>query len=112
VSTLAIVQVTSTAHGAQHAPGGLDPIPGVSSLKSGSITPGYFTGHPLTAVVQFSTPFPDTNYAVTLAVTTDGSKTFAPSVSNKTAAGFSINLNTNNVANLIEVGWHCLPNGS
>lgn len=112
MSGILIAQITSTAHGAQHAPGGSDPIPGLSDTKSGAVTPGYFTGNPKSAVVAFTSPFPDTNYSVTLAALTDGTKTFAPSVSNKTAAGFTINLNTNNVANLIEVGWHCLPFGS
>lgn len=111
-SGILIAQITTTAHGAQHQPGGVDPIPGISDLKAGSVTPGYFTGSPKSAVVVFSTPFPDTNYAITLSVHTDGTKTFAASVVNKTATGFTINLNTNNVANLIEVGWHCLPFGS
>jgi hypothetical protein len=109
---LVIAQITVTSHGAQHAPGGADPIPGLDGMKAGTLPPGMFGGQPLTAQVVFGTPYPDTSYSITLSVMSDGTKTFAVSVSNKTAAGFTVNLNTRNAANLVEVGWHTLPLGS
>lgn len=82
------------------------------TAKSGVVVPGDFTGNPKTRTVVFDHPYPNTDYAVTLSVNTDGSKSFAAAVENKTATGFVINLHSNNVANLIEIGWHTMRNGS
>jgi hypothetical protein len=112
MSTVAIVQVLTTAHAAQHMPGGADPIPTLTGTKAGALPPGVFGGQPMTAQVAFGTPYADDSYSITLSVLTDGTKTFSLSVSNKTAAGFTVHLNTRNIANLIEVGWHTLPLGS
>lgn len=109
---LAIVQVTVQPHAQQHMPGGLDPIPELVGMKAGVLPPGMFSGQPLTSQVAFTTPYPDTGYAITLSVVTDGTKTFAVSVSNKTAAGFTVNLNSRIISNLIEIGWSTLPIGS
>jgi co-chaperonin GroES (HSP10) len=83
-----------------------------SGSKAGVAIPGDFSGNPKKATVVFATPYLSTNYAITLAPITNGSKTFSPAVENKTASGFVINLHSNNVAGLIEIGWHTLLNGS
>lgn len=82
-----------------------------ASAKAGTLIPGDFSGNPKVATVTFAAAFPDTNYAVVISVNTDGSKSFSPMVVNKTTSGFDVNLNTNNVANLIEVGWHAMTSG-
>jgi hypothetical protein len=82
-----------------------------ASAKAGVVIPGAFSGSPKVASVAFSLPFSDMDYAITLSVATDGTKTFSPVVVNKTATGFDINLNANNIANLVEIGWHAMSNG-
>jgi hypothetical protein len=83
-----------------------------TSVKSGVIPPASFSGNPKKATVTFGSPYPDTNYSIVLGVCTDGTKTFALDYENKTTTGFVVNLNSNNLATLIEVGWHTLQNGS
>lgn len=82
------------------------------NAKSGFAIPGAFSGNPKKANITFASAFPDTNYAVTLAPATDGSRTFSPCVESKLATGFTIDLQANNLAGLVEVGWHAMPIGS
>lgn len=82
------------------------------SAKAGSIVPGSFSGSPRKAVVAFATPYTSNAYSVALAVATDGSRTFAAYIENKTVTGFTVNLNSNNPAGLIEIGWHAMSHGS
>lgn len=81
-------------------------------FKAGVVIPGAFSGNPKKATVVFGTAYGSTNYAITLAVLTDGTKQFAPSVESKTVSGFVLNLGSSNVANLVEIGWHTMINGS
>jgi hypothetical protein len=85
--------------------------PSVLPAKVGVLIPGAFSGNPKVATVTFATAFADANYAVTLSVGTISKKSFAPSVEAKTAIGFDVNLGSNNIADLVEVGWHAIPNG-
>jgi hypothetical protein len=85
---------------------------GSGNGKAGVLIPGDFSGSPKKATVTLTSSYPDTNYAITLSVSTDGTKTFAPQVENKLSSGFTVNLNSNNLANLVEVGWHTIENGS
>jgi hypothetical protein len=84
--------------------------PGLST-KSGIVVPGSFSGNPKKATVTFSSPFPTTSYSVVALAATDGSKSFVVDIESKTTGGFQINLQSNNLANLIEVGWHAIPVG-
>jgi hypothetical protein len=81
-------------------------------LKAGVATPGDFSGNPKKATITFTTAYASTAYAITLAVVTDGTKQFGPSIESKTVSGFVINLGANNIANLVEIGWHAMTNGS
>lgn len=83
-----------------------------SDVKAGTLIPGVFSGSPKKATVTFGTAFPSTAYAVALGTDTDGTKSFATTIESKTASGFTVNLNTNNVANLIEIGWSAIANRS
>jgi hypothetical protein len=83
-----------------------------STAKAGIIIPGGFSGVPKKATVTFGASYPSVSYAVTLSVDTDGTKTFAATIESKTAIGFVVNLNTGNVANLVEIGWHTMMVGS
>jgi hypothetical protein len=83
-----------------------------ASVKSGIIVPGSFSGTPKKATVIFGTPYPDTNYSVTLSVLGDGTKTFALDYENKTNSGFTVSLNSNNPANFIEIDWHTITLGT
>jgi hypothetical protein len=75
------------------------------TIKAGTIAPGAFSGSPKKAAVTFSAPFSSTSYSAVADSVTDGTKTFAISIESKTVAGFVVNLNTNNAANLVEVTW-------
>jgi hypothetical protein len=87
-------------------------VPSVSSVKAGQVLPGAFSGSPKLATVAFGSSFASTSYAITLSALTDGSRSFLPTVQSKTISGFTVNLNANNLAGLLEVGWHCTLSGS
>ena len=80
-------------------------------VKSGKLIPGNFSGTPKKATVTFSTAFGNDSYAIVALALTDGTKSFSPATESKTAAGFVVNLHSNNVANLVEVGWHAIVIG-
>lgn len=80
-------------------------------VKSGVLIPGAFSGNPKQASVVFTTAYPNTNYSVTLSPETINKKSFVLHVNNKTTTGFVVNLGSNNLADLVEVGWHAIPNG-
>ena len=79
---------------------------GVTGVKSGILIPGAFSGNPKQATVTFGTPYPDTNYVVLVSYEAINDKSFALRVENKTASGFTVDLEVNNLANLVEVSWH------
>jgi len=83
-----------------------------AGFKAGVIVPGAFAGNPKKATVTFGTAYASTAYAITLGVLTDGTKQFSVSVESKTISGFVVNLGSNNAANLVEIGWHTMINGS
>lgn len=80
-------------------------------IKSGVLIPGDFSGNPKRATVAFATPFPSAAYAVTLAPETINRKGYPVHVDGKTAAGFDVDLGSNNLADLVEVGWHAIETG-
>ena len=82
------------------------------TAKAGLLPAAAFAGNPKKATVTFGTAYPNTNYAITLSPVTDGTKTFTLDAESKTAAGFVVNLNSNNLANFLEVGWHTMALGS
>ena len=82
------------------------------AIKAGVVPAASFAGNPKKATVTFGTAYANTSYAVTLAPVTDGTKTFTPNIESKTAAGFVVNLNSNNLANFLEMGWHTMTLGS
>jgi hypothetical protein len=73
-------------------------------FKAGRALNADFNGNPLVAAVTFTTPFADATYAVTLGPVTTG-RGYSPRVLNKTAAGFTIRLGSNNKTALISVDW-------
>jgi len=79
--------------------------------KAGTVLKATFSGNPKTAQVTFATPFADTDYAITLAPGTTGNSGFGPVWNNKTASGFVINMNVNNVSQLVAVDWTAVKNG-
>lgn len=79
--------------------------------KSGVVIPGAFSGTPdKKATVTFTTAFPNTAYSITLSSTSIG-RSYLPTVESKTASGFVINLNTNVLSGLAEVGWQAEETG-
>jgi hypothetical protein len=79
--------------------------------KSDVVLPIAFTGSPnKKATVTFASPFPSTAYSITLSVTSVG-RSYAPTVEDKTAFGFVINLNSNVLSGLAEVGWQAEETG-
>lgn len=87
-------------------------VPATSAVKSGVLIPGAFSGNPKSASVSFGVAFASTAYAIALSVITDGSRTFSPSARSKAVGGFTVDLNVNNLAGLVEVGWHAIVTGS
>jgi hypothetical protein len=88
---------------------GIDNKLGEIGRKSGRALAGGFAGNPKTITISFSTAFPDTNYHVQLTV--EGTTSFAPRVESKTTGGFDINMNANNIAGLVLVGWLAVADG-
>jgi hypothetical protein len=79
--------------------------------KSGTVLPGAFSGFPKKATVVFSVAYSSAAYAVTLSPLTAGVRTYAPSVENKTASGFDVNLHSYGVSDLVEIDWHTIETG-
>ena len=79
--------------------------------KSGTVLKATFSGNPKKASITFATPFADANYAITLAPGTTGNSGFGPVWESKTATGFVINMNVNNIANLVAVDWTAIKYG-
>jgi hypothetical protein len=79
--------------------------PGETS-KAGLVSLGTFSGDPKKAAVTFTVPYANTSYIIVLNAATDGTRSICPAIESKTASGFTINLHTNNLANIAEVGWH------
>lgn len=85
---------------------------GALKIKSGEVLGVGFTGAGTKkATVVFTTAYPDDDYSVTMDAQAINDKTFSPFPENKTASGFTINLGTNNVANLVDVTWQTIPLG-
>lgn len=84
---------------------------GGSVVKAGTVPPSNFSGEPKRATVVFVVPFQNTGYSIVLAANSLLDRKFSPTAESKLATGFIINLGSNNVADLIEVGWHAVPNG-
>ncbi len=61
------------------------------SDKSGKISSASFTGNPKTYTVNFSSPFPNTNYSAIIT----GGDARSWTVENLTISGFTINSNSN-----------------
>jgi hypothetical protein len=79
--------------------------------KSGVVLPVSFSGTPdKKATVTFTTVFPSTAYSVTLAVSSIG-RSYTPTVESKTVSGFVINLNSNKLTGLAEIGWQAEETG-
>jgi len=66
-----------------------------------------FSGNPKKASVTFSQDFASSDYAVAMTSTVSGSSpgSYIPSVEAKTASGFTINMNTNNITDIARVDW-------
>lgn len=84
-------------------------IPTSTFLKAGSagtatfVLPAAPDGY--YANVTFTLPFISANYSVALGVEANNRTTFVPTVTNVTAAGFRILLNTRNKNNLVAITW-------
>jgi hypothetical protein len=82
-----------------------------STVKAGVALAASFSGSPKKSTVTFASPYGSTAYAVIFSPITDGSRTFSPSAETKTVSGFTVNLNNNNLAGLLEIDWHTTQSG-
>jgi hypothetical protein len=73
--------------------------------KAGVILAAAFLGSPRIADVTFSSPFGDTQYAIALTPETSLTRAYITTAYNKTATGFTINLNSNKITGLVQVSW-------
>lgn len=82
--------------------------------KSGVVIPGAFSGSPdKKATVTFGAAFPaaiGAAYSIALTALSVG-RSYLPTVESKTAGGFVINLNSNVLSGLAEVGWQAEETG-
>ena len=77
-----------------------------SQFKSGEVLAAVFAGSPFTAAVTFPNyPMVDDQYHISFQVETTNGATFFPTFTNRTSAGFTINLNTNDKTDLLRVTW-------
>lgn len=79
--------------------------------KAGRVAVGSFAGNPKLATVTFATPFPGVAYAIVLTAVTQNNKQYVMNAQSKLAASFVINMGTNNVGDLLEVGWTATADG-
>lgn len=79
--------------------------------KAGTVAPVSFSGTPKVASVVFATPMASVDYTVTFDVETDGTRTYAFSVENRTVNGFILNSCANNIAPIVQVHWQVLLKG-
>jgi phage-related tail fiber protein len=78
----------------------------VASFKAGQVLNASFTGNPKKATVTFTTPYADTNYAISMAENNSvAGSSHNITVESKAAASFVVNLNANNITNMIAVMW-------
>jgi len=83
----------------------------LGSIKAGKLIPGNFSGNPKTASVTFGTSLIDTEYTITWGVEAINNQSFLVSFENKTINGFTVNLNTNNLADFALLTWQVIPIG-
>jgi hypothetical protein len=73
--------------------------------KAGTLIPGDFSGNPKKATVTFSVPYSSNNYSVSLGAESINNRKFGPYYESKTTSGFTVNLGTRRLANLVQVTW-------
>jgi len=83
-------------------------------IKAGVTSGSSFVSSPKQAPVTFVTPYPDTNYAVSYMISTGSGAdaAFIATIENKLATGFSINLHTDIITDVIDVEWTTTPLGN
>ena len=105
-------QVTNVEELTAHLAGIDTALAGVSAtdIKSSQVLNASFAGNPKQATVTFTTPYADALYAVELTGLIGGSnKQYVMSVTGKTVAGFTIQIASNNISNLVGVEWVTKP---
>ena len=91
-------------------PGGGGSGPG-ADMKGNHVLAASFAGNPKIASVAFTTAYADANYSVSLGCVTSVHVQFMPSIENKAAGGFDINMGCNNINGLVAVTWSVAPYG-
>lgn len=82
------------------------------SQKAGREAMGAFSGNPKKATVTFTTQFSvGADYEVTAIAHTVSDTAYVVTIESQTAAGFVLNVNRNNIANLDFVSWIAIPRG-
>jgi hypothetical protein len=81
------------------------------NIKAGILIPGNFSGTPRKATVTFTTPYPDTNYSISIDAVTMNEITYPVTVESKAAGSFVVSLGSSNIAHLVEVGWSTTATG-
>jgi len=82
-----------------------------TTIKAGTIYPGSFTGTPPTATYTSVGGFLDTNYGVAATACTVSGTVYACIVQNKTTDGFEIVMGSNDLSDLVSVGWVAAADG-
>ena len=79
--------------------------------KAGTVVAGSFSGSPKKATITFATAYSSTAYSVTLGIDSTSNASWSPKIESKTTGGFTINLGSSNVTNLVEVSWQTIESG-
>jgi hypothetical protein len=85
-------------------------IASMTGVKSGKIIPGSFSGNPKQASVTFAVAFPDTNYSLAAEAVMINNRSYGLRIEDKLATGFTVDLGSNNISDLVEVTWSAIAN--
>ena len=71
--------------------------------------PADFAGAPLTASVVLPDLYPDANYSIATQITTSSGRVVLVNATNYTAAGFDLELCSQNLDGIAEIRWQTTP---
>ena len=91
--------------GTQGPPG----LPASAAVQAGTVLPADFAGSPLTASVVLPDLYPDANYSIATQITTSSGRVVLVNATNYTAAGFDLELCSQNLDGIAEIRWQTTP---
>lgn len=97
--------IVKTVGGTQGPPG----LPASAAVQAGTVLPAAFAGSPLTASIVLPDLYPDANYSIATQITTSSGRVVLVNATNYTAAGFDLELCSQNLDGIAEIRWQTTP---